>query len=140
MDFYSASSLKQQSAGRYVAPLEHIILTESTRLCFWSLLLSTLWTNIKYQFYSLWPDQGADPRSSALEVYTLVITQLRYSALEVYTLVITQLRYSALEVYTLVITQLRYSHNSRQGHKEEFSKSINFCQFFPIHYSSTYLF
>ena len=25
--FYSASSLKQQSAGRHVAPLEHIILT-----------------------------------------------------------------------------------------------------------------
>ena len=27
--FYSASSLKQQSAGRYVAPLRHIILTSS---------------------------------------------------------------------------------------------------------------
>ena len=27
MDFYSASSLKQQSAGRYVAPPQHIILT-----------------------------------------------------------------------------------------------------------------
>jgi len=26
MDFYSASSLKQQSAGRHVAPLGHIIL------------------------------------------------------------------------------------------------------------------
>ena len=26
LDFYSASSLKQQSAGRYVAPLGHIIL------------------------------------------------------------------------------------------------------------------
>ena len=25
-DFYSASSLKQQSVGRHVAPLEHIIL------------------------------------------------------------------------------------------------------------------
>ena len=26
LDFYSASSLKQQSAGRYVAPLRHTIL------------------------------------------------------------------------------------------------------------------
>ena len=26
LDFYSASSLKQQSTGRYVAPLGHIIL------------------------------------------------------------------------------------------------------------------
>ena len=29
LKFYSASSLKQQSAGRHVAPLEHIILTPS---------------------------------------------------------------------------------------------------------------
>jgi hypothetical protein len=29
LDFYSASSLKQQSAGRDVAPLEHIILIPS---------------------------------------------------------------------------------------------------------------
>jgi len=29
MDFYSASSLKQQSAGRHVAPLGHIILIPS---------------------------------------------------------------------------------------------------------------
>ena len=29
LDFYSASSLKQQSAGRHVASLEHIILTLS---------------------------------------------------------------------------------------------------------------
>jgi len=28
-DFYSASSLKQQSAGRHVAPLRHIILIPS---------------------------------------------------------------------------------------------------------------
>jgi hypothetical protein len=26
VDFYSASSLKQQSAGKHVAPLEHLIL------------------------------------------------------------------------------------------------------------------
>ena len=29
LDFYSASSLKQQSAGRHVAPLAHIILNPS---------------------------------------------------------------------------------------------------------------
>ena len=29
LDFYSASSLKQQSAGRHVAPLRHIILVLS---------------------------------------------------------------------------------------------------------------
>ena len=29
LEFYSASSLKQQSAGRHVAPLEHIILIPS---------------------------------------------------------------------------------------------------------------
>jgi len=27
VDFYSVSSLKQQSAGRHVAPLVHIVLT-----------------------------------------------------------------------------------------------------------------
>ena len=29
LDFYSASSLKQQSAIRYAAPLQHIILIQS---------------------------------------------------------------------------------------------------------------
>ena len=29
LDFYNASSLKQQSAGRHVAPLGHIILIPS---------------------------------------------------------------------------------------------------------------
>ena len=29
LDFYSASSLKQRSAGRHVAPLGHIILNPS---------------------------------------------------------------------------------------------------------------
>jgi hypothetical protein len=29
LDFFGASSLKQQSAGRHVAPLEHIILIPS---------------------------------------------------------------------------------------------------------------
>ena len=29
LDFYSANSLKQKSAGRHVAPLRHIILIQS---------------------------------------------------------------------------------------------------------------
>jgi hypothetical protein len=33
LDFYSASSLKQQSAGRHVAPLGHIILIPSQPVC-----------------------------------------------------------------------------------------------------------
>jgi hypothetical protein len=34
LDFYSASSLKQQSAGRHVAPLEHNLSeSEPTSLC-----------------------------------------------------------------------------------------------------------
>ena len=33
LDFYSASSLKQQSAGRHVAPLGHIILILSQPVC-----------------------------------------------------------------------------------------------------------
>ena len=32
LDFYNASSLKQQSAGRHVVPLEHIILIPSQLL------------------------------------------------------------------------------------------------------------
>jgi hypothetical protein len=39
LDFYSASSLKQQFAGRYVAPLGHIILIPSQPVCFFSLML-----------------------------------------------------------------------------------------------------
>jgi uncharacterized protein (DUF1501 family) len=33
LDFYSASSLKQQSAGRHVAPLGHIIVIPSQPVC-----------------------------------------------------------------------------------------------------------
>jgi len=32
LDFYSASSMKQQSAGRHVAPLGHIIIPSPTKL------------------------------------------------------------------------------------------------------------
>jgi hypothetical protein len=42
LDFYSASSLKQQSAGRHVAPLGHIIL-----LCFF--------IQINSKVFNIWP-------------------------------------------------------------------------------------
>jgi hypothetical protein len=48
LDFYNASSLKQQSADRHVAPLGHIIQysdSKPTSLC---------WKSNKYQFCSLW--------------------------------------------------------------------------------------
>jgi hypothetical protein len=39
LDFYSASSLKQQSTNRHVAPLGHIILIPSQPICSFSLML-----------------------------------------------------------------------------------------------------
>ena len=53
LDFYSASLLKQQSAGRHVAPRRHYPDSEPTSLCSFSLMLRI---SNKYQFYSLWLD------------------------------------------------------------------------------------
>jgi spore coat polysaccharide biosynthesis protein SpsF (cytidylyltransferase family) len=39
LDFYSASSLKQQSADRHVAPFTHYSDSEPTSLCSYSLML-----------------------------------------------------------------------------------------------------
>ena len=39
LDFYSVSSLKHQSSGRYVAPLEHIILILNQPVFLYSLVL-----------------------------------------------------------------------------------------------------
>ena len=73
--FYSASSLKQQSAGRHVAPLGHIILISSQSLLF---LLNAACLAEKQQIpilYSLvWPDRGSNPRYTALEANTLTTT------------------------------------------------------------------
>ena len=57
LDFYSASSLKQQSAGRHVAPLRHIILIPSQPSSF-SLMLRAKPRSNKYQLYSLWFDRS----------------------------------------------------------------------------------
>ena len=55
MDFYSASSLKQQSAGRHVAPLgTHFPDSEPTSICSFSLMLhSGEATNTNYIVFGL---------------------------------------------------------------------------------------
>ena len=79
--FYSARSLKQQSAGRHVAPLGHIILIPSQPV--FALLLNVACLAEKQQIqilYSLvWPDRGSNPRSTALEAKTLTITHVNNS-------------------------------------------------------------
>jgi hypothetical protein len=73
LDFYGASSLKQQSADRHVAPLGYIILISS--LCSFSLMLRAYRRSNKYQFFSLWFDlTGLNPRSTQLEASMLTIT------------------------------------------------------------------
>jgi hypothetical protein len=59
LHFYSASSLKQHSAGRHVAPLNTLFWSEPTSLCFNSLILHVWQRSNKYQFYSLWFDPSA---------------------------------------------------------------------------------
>jgi hypothetical protein len=54
LDLHSASSLKQQSADRHVAPLGHIILISSQPVCSYSLMLRSYRRSNKYKFYSLW--------------------------------------------------------------------------------------
>ena len=55
VDFYSASSLKQQSAGRHVAPLWHIILIPSQPV--FALSLSRAATNTNFIVFGLtWRD------------------------------------------------------------------------------------
>ena len=56
VDLYSASSLKQWSADRYVAPLWHIILIPSQPVFAFSLMLHAWQRSSKYQFYNLWFD------------------------------------------------------------------------------------
>ena len=54
LDFYSASCLKQQSGGRHVAPLRHIILIPSQPVFALSPYAACLAE--KQQFHSLWFD------------------------------------------------------------------------------------
>ena len=73
LDFYSASSLKQQSADRPVAPLGYIILMPSQPV--FSLNAGCLdeKQHIPILWSLVWPDQGSNPRSTALEASTLTI-------------------------------------------------------------------
>ena len=58
LDFYSASSLKQQSADKHVAPLGHIILILSQPV---------------FALNRIWPVRRSNPGSTALEASTLTI-------------------------------------------------------------------
>ena len=68
-DFHSSSSLKQQSSGRQIAPLGHIILILS--LCSFSLMPCAYRRINTYQFYCLWFDPTG---ARTLEASTLVVT------------------------------------------------------------------
>ena len=75
LDFYTASSLKQQLTYRHVAPLGHIIPISCQILLF--VLLNDACLTEKQQlpcFYSLvWPDRDSVPRSPPLQASTMTI-------------------------------------------------------------------
>ena len=75
LDIDSASSLKQQSAGRHVAPLGHIILIPSQPVFALSpeccVLREATHTN---GIVLVWPDRCSNTRSTALEASTLTIS------------------------------------------------------------------
>ena len=52
----SASSLKQQSTGKHMAPLGHITMIPSRPDCFFSIVLHAMRRSNKYQLYILWFD------------------------------------------------------------------------------------
>ena len=56
-DFYSASSLEKQTAGKHVTPLRHIFLCPNQRIkCSYSLKLIGYLRSSKIEFYNLWFD------------------------------------------------------------------------------------
>jgi len=69
--FYSASSLKQQSVIRHVAPMRHIILISLVLLLNAACLVEKQQITILYSL--VWPDRDWNPQSTALEVSTLTI-------------------------------------------------------------------
>ena len=56
LDFYTASSMKQQSVQSCCTTLTYYPDSEPTSLCSFSLMLCAQWRSNKYQFYSLWFD------------------------------------------------------------------------------------
>jgi hypothetical protein len=76
LDFYCASSLKQQFTGRYITPFRHIILIPSQPVFALSpkcCVLSGEATNTNF-IVLVWPDQGSHPQSTAPEASMLTIT------------------------------------------------------------------
>ena len=76
VEFYSASSLKQQPAGRHVAPLRHIIMIPSRSVVALSPLgcmLSGEATHTNFKVFGL-IRRGSNPRSTSFEASTLTIT------------------------------------------------------------------
>jgi hypothetical protein len=72
--FYSASSLKQRSAGRHVATLIHIILIPSKPVfCSYYCVLTRDATNTNCMVFGL--DRCSNPRSVGLEASTITITR-----------------------------------------------------------------
>ena len=75
--FYSASSLKQQSADRHIAPLGHIILiAEPSNLCPFSLMMraySGEATNTNFIVFGLTRPRGSNPLSTTLKASMLTI-------------------------------------------------------------------
>jgi hypothetical protein len=73
LDFYSASSLKQQTANRHVAPLGHNILIRRNQYLLFLLNAACLAEKqqIPILWSSVWPDRGSNQRSTTLEGSTL---------------------------------------------------------------------
>ena len=76
LDFYSSSSLKQQSAGRHVDPLGHIIWFRANQSLLLILNAVCLAENqqIPILLSLVWLDQGSKPMTYCFEASTLTIT------------------------------------------------------------------
>ena len=72
LDLYSGSSLKQQSAGKLVAPLRLIILIPSQPVFPLTACLAEK-QHIPILKTLVWPDRNSNPRSTALESSALTI-------------------------------------------------------------------
>jgi len=72
--FYSASSLKQQSTGKHVATLMHIILIPNQPVCCsYCCVLTREATDTNRMVFGL--DRCSNPRSVGLEASTITITR-----------------------------------------------------------------
>jgi hypothetical protein len=77
LDFYSVSSVKQQSAGRHVVPLGHnsLFWFRADQSLLFLLNAACLAENVQIPILKslVWPDRGSNPRYTALEASTLII-------------------------------------------------------------------